>query len=198
MVIMVKPEAMQQQQPVRKTVVFAKHQERPTAIRQCTVASQLKKSLRKMVASTGKGLRPFTKYVCKKVINANCVLLAVIRSKIVIRQNPSPNALKKLNMAKERERLVAKITTNFCTMRQPHLNLIQDQHQEELQGNSRQSQLEQKGAQISRGEVIGDQMLLLQVELELREVLEAKIISLKVTQTPHLKTSKEQWSPTTM
>ena len=100
-------------------------------------------------------------------------------------------------MAKERERLVAKITTNFYTMRQLHLNLIQDQHQEELQSNSRQSQLEQKGAQISRGEVIGDPMLLLQVELEPREVLEAKIISLKVTQTPHLKTSKEQWSPTT-
>ena len=103
-------------------------------------------------------------------------------------------------MAKERERLVAKITTNFYTMRQLHLNLIQDQHQEELQNNSRQSQLEQKleqkGAQISRGEVIGDPMLLLQVELEPREVLEAKIISLKVTQTPHLKTSKEQWSPT--
>ena len=100
-------------------------------------------------------------------------------------------------MAKERERFVAKITTNFYTMRQLHLNLIQDQHQEELQSNSRRSQLEQKGAQISRGEVIGDPMLLLQVELEPREVLEAKIISLKVTQTPHLKTSKEQWSPTT-
>ena len=101
-------------------------------------------------------------------------------------------------MAKAKERLVAKITTNSYTMRQLHLNLNQDQHQEELQSNSRQSQLEQKleqkGAQISRGEVIGDPMLLLQVELEPREVLEAKIISLKVTQTPHLKTSKEQWS----
>ena len=100
-------------------------------------------------------------------------------------------------MAKEKERFVAQITTNSYTMRQLHLNLNQDQHQEELQSNSRQSQLEQKRAQISRGEVIGDPMLLLQVELEPREVLEAKIISLKVTQTPHLKTSKEQWSPTT-
>ena len=95
MVIMVKPEAMQQQQPARKLVVFAKHQERPTAIRQCTVASQSKKSLKRMVASTGKGPRPFTKYACKKVILADCVLLAVIRSKSVIRPNPSPNALKK-------------------------------------------------------------------------------------------------------
>ena len=48
-----------------------------------------------MAASTGKGLRPFTKYVCKKVILADYVLLAVIRPKIVIRPNLSPNALKK-------------------------------------------------------------------------------------------------------
>ena len=48
-----------------------------------------------MVASTGKGLRPFTKYACKKVILADYVLLAVIRPKIVIRPNLSPNALKK-------------------------------------------------------------------------------------------------------
>ena len=140
------------------------------------------------------GLRPFIGSVCKKVIVADYVLPEVIRPKIATRPNLSPNVPKKLKMAKEKGRLVVQIIINFCTMKLLRLNPRQEQ-QEELQSNSRQSlDLEQKRAQINREGVTGDLMPPLQVELGLRVVPETKIISHEITQTPHLKTSKEQWS----
>ena len=97
-------------------------------------------------------------------------------------------------MANERERLAGQITINTCIMRLLQLN-PKRQQLEEPQSNSKQSlELEQKRAQTNREGVIGDPMPLLQVELELRAVPVAKIISHETTRGLHLKTSKGQWS----
>ena len=96
-------------------------------------------------------------------------------------------------MAKEKARLVAPTTTNSCIMKQHRPN--PNQEERGLQSNSRQSlDLAQKRVRIPREGGTGDPMPLRQVDLGLREVLEAKIISHEITQTPHLKTFKEPWS----
>ena len=96
-------------------------------------------------------------------------------------------------MANEKARLVAQTTANSYTGKQHSPN--PNQEGRGLQGNSRPSlALAQKRVRIPREGVTGDPMPLLQVELELRAVPVAKIISHETTRGLHLKTSKEQWS----
>ena len=95
-------------------------------------------------------------------------------------------------MANEKARLVAPTTANSYTGKQHSPN--PNQEGRGLQSNSRQGlALAQKRVRIPREGVTGDQMPLRQVDRELREAREVKIISLEITQTPHLKISKEPW-----